>query len=145
MNPRYVFGLLAVAVVLMGASCEGYRFESSDPCRCPTLVETAPTIDFVGDGQTPGTVTSSWAGGPRPLVVGLRYDAVDVQGMQRVVAERMMSAGFQHDIVNDEDHFASDEWEVYVGGARVLVMIVEPDRDAAEALAPLAEALGTVP
>ncbi|KAA3636523.1 MAG: hypothetical protein DWP92_09425 [Armatimonadetes bacterium] len=78
-------------------------------------------------------------------MVCLRYDAGDVQAMQRVVAERMMRAGFQHDIVNDEDHFVSDEWEVSIDGARVRGMIAEPDRNAAETFAPLSEALGTVP
>ena len=34
MKSTRVLVFVAAALVLMGASCEGYRFESGDPCKC---------------------------------------------------------------------------------------------------------------
>jgi len=132
--------------------------EGAIPCRCPTLVETAPTIDFIGDGQKPIEVTSNWAGDPRPLSVWLRYGVAYSDEKVIEITERFIRAGFETDSrldlpLRDPVLFTEDDWEVVIGGVtrdgidriRVVVHIVEPDRDAAETLAPLMDALGTVP
>jgi len=130
--------------------------DTSDPCRCPTLVETAPTIDFIGDGQTPIKVTSNWAPGSRPLQVDIEYKIAHSDEKAIEIAERFVAAGYESVTAIElplrrSPHFVEDDWEVYVrgtgagGNIMIRLTIVEPDRDAAETLAPLMDAMGTVP
>ncbi|GMQ94496.1 MAG: hypothetical protein BMS9Abin12_1989 [Acidimicrobiia bacterium] len=149
--------ILVVLTVVAGCTRRGGG-DTSDPCRCPTLVETAPTIDFIGDGQTPIKVSSNWLTGPRPLSVGLEYNVAYSDERVIEIAERFTDAGFTTNTdleppLKLSPHFVEDEWEAVidgvtrdgVGSIRIVVRIVEPDRDAAETLAPLIDALGTIP
>jgi len=156
MNRKLVLMAVLVAMTVVAGCTRRGVGDTSDPCRCPTLVETAPTIDFIGDGQKPIDVESNWAGDPRPLQVDLAYNIPSSGEAAIEIAERFIDAGFETDSklelpLRDSPHFVEDEWEVYVtgtgagGSIMIRLLIVEPDRNAAETLALLMDALGTVP
>ncbi|KAA3638850.1 MAG: hypothetical protein DWP92_05520 [Armatimonadetes bacterium] len=97
-------------------------------------------------------------GGPRPLSVDLSYGLAYSDEKVIEIAHRFIDAGFDTATklelpLRESPHFVEDDWEVYVAGTetdqgtriRIRLYLVEPDRDAAEVLTPLAEALGTVP
>ncbi|NHZ70848.1 MAG: hypothetical protein GWP18_04330 [Proteobacteria bacterium] len=154
MNRKLVLMAVLVAMTVV-SGCTG-KWETGDTCKCPNLIKTAPTIDFIGDGQIPIRVIDGSAPGSRPLQVDLVYAAEYSDVVLVEIAERFIDAGFETDSklelpLRDPVFFTEDQWEVVIGGTgsggniRIRVRIVEPDRDAAEALALLMDALGTVP
>lgn len=84
-----MMGLLASACVRFAGDVAGSR------CECPILIETAPTIDFIGDGQTPIRVSSYLAEDPRPLQVDLMYNIAYSDETVIEIAERFVDAGFE--------------------------------------------------
>ena len=152
-----VVSLLAV-FMLVASAC---RVEPGDPgggCNCPNLEATATSIDWIGDGTVPDEIRSSFQdsfqGDPAEMNVFVLYNTPDRIEVQIQVEERLRQAGF--DVVETTPFGADiegDEWTVGVttsGGEEnpriaIFVRIVDDDARAAEILAPLVDALGTLP
>ncbi|HDL41620.1 MAG TPA: hypothetical protein ENG98_01230 [Actinobacteria bacterium] len=145
-----VFMLVASACTIVG--------DASTGCDCPNLEATVTSIDWIGDGTIPDEIQSSFQygsrGDPAKLRVSVYYNTPDRVEVQVQVEERLREAGF--DVV-ETTPFAgvveAEEWLVSVrtsGGEEnprvsVFVRIVDDDARAAELLAPLVDALGTLP
>lgn len=151
-----LFGVVLILSALT-SSCIVWGYDTGDLCRCPTLIETASSIDWIGDGERPAEVTS-WSGTESyPLEVDLVYDDAFSDEAVVAIAQRLIGAGYSpvNEIVlplSRSIRFEEEDWEVAFGGValeegsfvRVRVYVVKPDRRADEVLAPLAEVLGMV-
>ncbi len=152
-----VLSLAAVFMVVVSAC----RVEPGDPgggCNCPNLEATATSIDWVGDGTVPDEIRSSFQdrfqGDPAEMRVAVFYNTPDRIDVQIQVEERLREAGFD---VTDPTPFSGrideEEWSMSVLTAgneenpqvAVIVRLVDDDARAAEILAPLVDALGTLP
>ena len=127
-------------------------------CNCPNLEATATSIDWIGDGTVPDEIRSSFQdsfqGNPAEMRVAVLYNTPDRIEVQVQVEERLREAGFD---VTDPTPFSGlieeDEWSMSVTTSgteenprvSIVVMIVGDDARAAELLAPLVDALGTLP
>ncbi len=141
-----VFMLVASACTIVGDVTYG--------CDCPNLEATATSIDWIGDGTIPDEVSSGLRGDPAKLRVSVFYNTPDFIEVQIQVEERLREAGFT---VTDPTPFSGlieeDEWSMSVttSGTEddpmvgISVLIVDDDARAAELLAPLVDALGTLP
>ena len=148
-----ILSLAAVFMVVVSAC----RVEPGDPgasCECPNLEATATSIDWIGDGTVPDEIQSSSLGDPAQLMLTVSYNTPDRIEVQVEVEDRLRDAGFT---VTDPTPFIGyieeEEWAVTVRTAGneenpmfgVVVKIVDDDARAAEILAPLVDALGTLP
>ncbi len=151
---RFPVALLAIAIAVLLSGCPG-----PDPadCNCPNLIETASSIDWLGDGTAPSRVTTS-AGVPSfPREAILHFEVSDVAETQQQVEDRLKSFPTVFQIGRDyqgSGTFNTDDWSIYVGSVvvedlpsvvLVRVGIVDDDGNAPTILAPIVEVLGTVP
>ncbi len=145
-----VFMLVVSACTIVG--------DVSTGCGCPNLEATAGSIDWVGDGTVPDEMQSSFQdsfqGDPAEMKVTVFYNTPDFVELQIQVEERLRAAGFD---VTDPTPFSGrideEEWSMSVLTAgneenpqvAVIVRLVDDDARAAEIVAPLVDALGTLP
>lgn len=155
---RVVAVLLAVALV--ASACIGDRTfgdPGENPCvpgECDNLEATVSSIDWLGDGSPPDAAESYPHMEPDlPLQTNVWYeDPTDAEATRQHVVDRLSDAGFEP-VPDRKSSFQGDEWQVRVGvliGAdpplvKVTVDIVDNDARAAEILAPIVDALGTIP
>ncbi len=154
-SARWRVRLLSIIVVFMlvVSAC----VSGGDPsgwCECPNLEATATSIDWIGDGTVPDEVSSGVRSDLDQLRVTIFYNTPDRIEVQVQVEERLREAGFD---VTDPTPFLGridrDEWTVIVATSGseddpmvgISVLIVDDDARAAELLAPLVDALGTLP
>ncbi|VAV93695.1 hypothetical protein MNBD_ACTINO02-1015 [hydrothermal vent metagenome] len=141
-----VFMLVVSACVSVG--------DPTEFCQCPELEATAASIDWIGDDTAPDEVSRSTSVAPLELAVIVSYNTPDRTEAQAQVEERLREAGF--DVVETTPfggRIEGDEWSVHVqtSGSEedqevaIFVSIVDDDARAAEILAPLVDALGTLP
>ena len=154
-SARWRVRLLSIIVVFMlvVSAC----VSGGDPsgwCECPNLEATATSIDWIGDGTVPDEVSSGVRSDLDQLRVTILYNTPDRIEVQIEVEERLREAGF--DVVETTPYIGfieEEEWSVTVGTAGneddpkvgISVLIVDDDARAAELLAPLVDALGTLP
>jgi hypothetical protein len=150
--------LSLVAVLMLVVSACTIVGDVSTGCGCPNLEATATSIDWIGDGTVPDEIQSSFQdsfqGDPAEMKVTVFYNTPDFIEVQIEVEERFRTVGF--DVVETTPYIGiveSEEWLVSVspsGGEEnprvaIFVRIVGDDARAAEILAPLVDALGTLP
>jgi len=145
--------LLAVFMVVVSA-CVVVSMDPSGLCECPNLEATATSIDWIGDGTVPDETLSGIQGDPAELMLTVSYNTPDRIEVQVQVEERLRQAGFD---VTDPTPFLGridrDEWTLIVATSgseddpkvAISVLMVNDDARAAEILAPLVDALGTLP
>ncbi len=145
--------MLAVFMVVVSA-CVVVSMDPSGQCECPNLEATATSIDWIGDGTVPDETLSGVRFDPAELMLTVSYNTPDFIEVQIEVEERLREAGF--DVVETTPFIGfieEEEWSVTVGTAgneddpmvAISVLIVDDDARAAELLAPLVDALGTLP
>ncbi len=151
---RVRFLSIIVVFMLVVSACTWNWGDPSGLCECPNLEATATSIDWIGDGTVPDEILGSSTGDPAEMRVAVLYNSPDRIELQIKVEERLRDAGFA---VTDPTPFSGlveeDEWSVSVttSGSEenprisIVVMIVDDDARAAEILAPLVDALGTLP
>lgn len=160
-GPRTIKPLLLTVAILavVATGCYSSRSETGDPCMCPNLEAVAASIDWLGDGTPPSDSDTTYQGSEDPLVLAARVSYADVgegPAAQAAIAQRMIDAGFTlTDDTGGKWVFETDEWLVRVRLTKesndatesypwVWVQIGDDDR-AAEILAPITNALGTIP
>lgn len=150
---RPVAAFLAIALALILSGCPAPDNDGDD-CSCPNLEATVSSIDWVGDGAYQPSIEAGTAVSRYRLQVTVLWDSPDREAEQKLLAARFADAGFTN--VDDEEYydlFQGDDWQVHIqtGGTEdepkvvVFVRIAGDDRRAAEILAPLVDALGTIP
>lgn len=160
---RTRFEILMLVVVLVAAACADDVVIIGDPgsgrvCeigQCDTLEATGSTIDWLGDGTPPDKIQSSYgvqAG--VPLRTDLWYEGLaDAEADWEQTMDRLRDAGFSIPVDASSVHGEGDEWRIrgrVLDGysppmLEVTVDMVDDDARAAEILAPITDALGTIP
>ncbi len=147
-----VVALLAV-LTLVASACTIVG-DVSTGCDCPNFEATATSIDWIGDGTAPDEIRSNIEFDPPGLQLIVLYNTPDFVELQVQVEDRLRQLGFT---VEDTTPFIGvaqgNEWTVAIRTAGsedspmlgISVLIVDDDARAAEILAPLVDALGTVP
>lgn len=144
---------IAIVLALLLTSCPGDEV-SEDDCACPNLRAAAESIDWLGDGTAPVLVETNIAVAPYLLQTRVLLETSDQVVSQQQTENRLKEAGFT--IVDDRvfsARFESRDWSVGVGTSgtdeeprvSIVVRIIDDDARAAEILAPVSEALGTLP
>ena len=149
--------VLVLALASIAAACDradlAYKECGSD--RCVNLQTTVSSIDWLGDGTPPDAVESSYPGEPDfPLQTNVWYeDPTDAEATRQDIVRRLKEAEFVPVAEGPRGaRFRGMEWQVTVGVigsdpplVMVTVDIVDDDARAAEILAPIVDALGTIP
>lgn len=153
---RLIVGVTLAAIAIAGCGAG----ETGDPCKCPNLERSASSIDWLGDGTPPSLTTSDERVSEAPYVLTAFVELSGVDDgptAQAAIAQRMIDAGFSV-VDNDggEWRFEDEEWSVLVTRTResstsdssyplLWVQIVDDDDRAPQILAPIVDALGTLP
>ena len=128
-------------------------------CACPKLEAVAPTIDWLGSGETPDALWPAVGLEPFQHQVDLRYEVSDGQTSARLVIGRLVDAGFSPRDLDDDPSFAvfdGDDRSVVVAPSNtgseedgtdlvIVVVSIADDALAQQLLQPFVDALGTVP
>ncbi len=155
-STRWRVRLLSIIVVFMlvVSACTWNWGDPSGLCECPNLEATATSIDWIGDATVPDEILSGVRYDPDQLRLTILYNSPDFIELQVEVEDRLRDAGFT---VTDPTPFVGyieeDEWSLSVTTSgteddpkvSVSLLMVDDDARAAEILAPLVDALGTLP
>ncbi len=157
------FGVVSVllAAALLTSACVGGRTygdpgpKPCEPGECDNLETTVISIDWLGDGTPPDAATSYPHQEPDlPLQTNVWFvDLPDAEATRQDIIRRLSDAGFE--LVDGLRYtFRGTEWQVTVkfifgqgslDQVLVTVNIVDDDARAGEILAPISNALGTIP
>ena len=155
--------LVLIAIVgLVGIGCLGER--QRPPCDCPNMESIVPTLDWFGDGSTPNTVDSAGPVDPAASDQGPEvemlfnhftdldearaglddfYEALVAAGLIEQ-APPDMTVGFLFDLTDASVTVTPPLVEENQPNEIVIdVTLLVSDEDAAAALRPLVDALGT--
>ncbi len=143
---------LAIVLSLLLSSCPSP--DENDPPSFPNLEATVTSIDWAGDGVTRGEVEAHGGTDEFPLRVAVSFSVTDSAAGQQALTDRFLSAGLTRvEEFRHSDTFQEDDWQIHIErdgslqnpAVKVWVNTVGNDTRAAEILAPVADALGTLP
>lgn len=152
-----------VAAALVASACYGDRSFGDpgptpcDPGECDNLQSTVMSIDWLGDGTPPDAATSYPHQEPDlPLQTNVWFSGLpDAEAARQDIVGRLEDAGFRTVAEGGGgSQFRGTEWQTTIvvifgegplDNVQVTVDIVDDDARAAEILAPISDALGTIP
>ncbi len=154
---RFIVLLAALAVIAAACDSGEHFVDECGPDRCGNLQATVERIDWLGDSTPPDT-TESLAGvePDLPLQTNVWFsDLPDAEATRQEIVGRLEDAGFRTVAEGGGgSQFRGTEWQTTIAvifgegpldNVQVTVDIVDDDARAAEILAPISDALGTIP